>query len=353
MKKVLFATTAFAALAVGGSAMADITLYGSARLGLYYNDDLDNELQTTSRTRFGVTMSGETDSGITFGADMRADQVVDDGIDTADDGRAGEAFVSGAFGTLTFGDTNGADEQWVGDLVGDLSLTGLEDYDETAFISNGGNAGNDDAFNFGNNPDARPTVRYDFDIAGFGLSLSADSRLSDVGVGTGYSGPIAGFDLNIGLGYYNFEEFTFQSDEAETTLIDVDPDPLVDDIVEVPTANFAEVQAPGGEQYTAMLGFGAFGADMNVIYNNINFNGDAELETIGVGAEYTFQATTVGAFYRNALKGSGAGLDDLDGEDVWGVTAEYDLGGGAVVSGGVVQDYGDAWTGDFGINMSF
>ena len=85
MKKVLFASTAFAALAVGGAAFAQgITLYGSARLGLYYNDDADNKLQTTSRTRFGVTMTGETDSGITFGADMRADQVVDGSIDAAD-----------------------------------------------------------------------------------------------------------------------------------------------------------------------------------------------------------------------------------------------------------------------------
>jgi outer membrane protein OmpU len=349
MKKVLFATTALSALAVGGMAMADITLYGSARLGLYYDDDADNQLQTTSRTRFGVTMSGETDSGITFGADMRADQVVDDGIDTADDGRAGSAFVSGAFGTLSFGDTDAADEQWVGDLYGDLSLTGLNEYDETAFISNGGNAGDDDAFDFSNNPDARPTVRYDFDLAGFGFSLSSDSRLSDVGVGTGYSGTIAGFDLDLGLGYYSFEEFEFQTDDTDTIDIDIDGDGVPETIV---TDASVLVEAPSGEQFTAMLGFGVFGADMNVIYNDLNFDNDAGLQTLGVGAEYEFDAMTVGAFYRNALSADGD-LNDLDGEDVWGFTASYDLGGGARVAGGIVQNYSDVWLGDFGIDMSF
>lgn len=346
MKKVLFATTAFTALAVGGTAMADITLYGSARLGLYYDEAADDELTTTSRTRFGVTMSGETDSGITFGADMRVDNATDP-LDGTEDGRAGEAFVSGAFGTLTYGDTSGADEQWVGDLYGNLSLTGLQDYNETAFLSNGGSYADDDSFSFAPDPEARPTVRYDFDLAGFGFSLSADHDLDSVGVGTGYAGPVAGFDIEVGLGYYNFS--SFQVATPTTVTADIDNDGVLETVaVEGDTLTDVE----DGEQFTAMLGFGVLGADMNVIYNKATSQNDDEFETIGVGAEYAFDAITVGAFYRNITTARGS-LDALDGEDVWGLTGEYDLGGGAAIAGGVVQDYDDSWIGDFGINMSF
>ena len=39
------------------------------------NDDgeTDDDLRAVSRVRFGVNMTGETDSGITFGATIRAD----------------------------------------------------------------------------------------------------------------------------------------------------------------------------------------------------------------------------------------------------------------------------------------
>ena len=90
MKNVLFATTATAALLVGGVASAQgIALFGDARLGLGYNINNDGSIRTEtnddgsldtpddlraiSRVRFGVNMTGETDSGITFGATIRAD----------------------------------------------------------------------------------------------------------------------------------------------------------------------------------------------------------------------------------------------------------------------------------------
>ena len=64
--------------------------------------------------------------------------------------------MSGSWGTLTFGDTNGADEQWVGDVPGDYSLTGLGDLDETRFVSNGGSFGDDTGNNFAVEP-GRPS----------------------------------------------------------------------------------------------------------------------------------------------------------------------------------------------------
>ena len=102
-------------------------------------------------------MTGETDSGITFGATIRADNARGGQGDDTNGQSAGSVFVSGSWGTLTFGDTNAADEQWVGDVPGDFSLTGLADRDETPFISNGGEFGSESGSSFAANPNARPT----------------------------------------------------------------------------------------------------------------------------------------------------------------------------------------------------
>ncbi len=166
----------------------------------------------------GFNATGETDNGITFGATIRADNAIGGQGGTAGQ-TAGEVFVSGSWGTLTFGDTSAADENWVGDIPGNLSLTGLGDLNETFFISNGGGFGNDNANDFASNPTARPTIRYDFDLMGFGLSLSSNRDLSDIGVGAGYNGTFGAFDFGIGLGYYDFAEFEFIED---TDIIDVD-----------------------------------------------------------------------------------------------------------------------------------
>ncbi|MBA3324919.1 MAG: porin, partial [Rhodobacteraceae bacterium] len=214
MKKVLFASTALVGLSITSMASAEIALFGDARLGIGYNilnngsadPDDDEDLRAISRVRFGVTMTGESDAGITYGATIRADNSA--GGQGGEDGQlSGDVFLSGAWGTVTFGDTNGADEQHVGDAGGGVGLTGLGDFNETPYISNGGGFG-DDQLNFANNPEARPTVRYDFAFGGFGLSASTNRDLTDVGVGASYTADFAGGSVTGGLGYYDFESFT-------------------------------------------------------------------------------------------------------------------------------------------------
>ena len=153
-------------------------------------------------------MTGETDSRHHLRRDDPRGQRASGGQGGQDGQTAGSVFVSGAFGTLTYGDTNGADEQWVGDVPGDYSLTGLNELDETRFISNGGDFGNDSGASFADNPFARPTVRYDFDIMGFGISASSNRDLTDIVVGTGYAADFGGGSWSVGVGYNNFEGFT-------------------------------------------------------------------------------------------------------------------------------------------------
>ncbi len=236
--KLLAPTVSGAMLIAGGAAAQGIALFGDARLGLGYNVDNDggvvvdedggspDDLRAVSRVRFGVNLTGQTDGGITFGASILADEA--EGGEGGEDGQTeGEVFVSGAWGTLSFGDVDAADQQWVGDAPGNYSLTGLSDINETRFVSNGGSFGEDNGSHFAENPFARPTLRYDFDLENFGFSLSTNRDLNDIGVGAGYTADFAGGSWSVGAGYYTFESFVIVEDPELVIVEDENGNPVV------------------------------------------------------------------------------------------------------------------------------
>lgn len=351
MNKILFASAATAALVAGGMASAqdsgtDITLFGNARLGLGYNiannggalgteSEFEDDVRAVSRVRFGVNMTGTTDSEITFGATIRADNA--SGGQGGSNGQSeGNVFVSGSFGTLTFGDTSAADEQNVGDLPGNFSLTGLGDFNETLYISNGGSfdfEGDDTGLDFAEDPNARPTVRYDFEILGFTASASTDRDLEDIAVGASYTFAFGGNSFTGGIGYNDFSGFL---DEEAGSLFS------------------------GGEQYSAGLSGSLFVFDGGVIYTRTTGDGGSDFETLGVGLATTFEelgvaalgGSGIGAYYTRIIEATGS-VADADGDEAFGLTGEYDLGGGASVNTGIARTYGDATVADFGIKMSF
>jgi outer membrane protein OmpU len=135
MKKVLLATSILAATT--GFAAAEVATSGSARMGVYFDG---SDAYFTSRVRVSFAMSGESDSGLSFGASIRADQAGigngGDGTGTAapgDDMSAGSVYVKGAFGTLTFGDNDSASNALVGNVSG-VGLTGLGDMNELGYL---------------------------------------------------------------------------------------------------------------------------------------------------------------------------------------------------------------------------
>jgi len=376
MKKALFATTAASALLIGGIASAQgIALFGSARLGLGYNIanngsiltetndagevSTPDDLRAVSRVRFGVNMTGETDSGITFGATIRADNAV--GGNGGTNGQTeGSVFVSGSFGTLTLGDTNAADEQWVGDVPGDFSLTGLGDLDETRFVSNGGSFGADDGNNFASNPFARPTIRYDFDIMGFGMSVSSNRDLTDVGVGAGYAADFGGGSWSAGIGYNKYQGFTQVDGVQSVDVVDVDGN-----VVTIGAVNPGQ-EFPDGEQWSGGVSADydafAFGITYTKLNSDTSALGQWDADNLLVGASFTFDAWSVGLNYGKILSAAGD-LEALEGSDSYELSAQYDLGGGAALMGGVRRTYNlfnddgsdadAAYIGDFGISMSF
>jgi outer membrane protein OmpU len=336
MKRVLFATTAAAAMAAT-SVAADVTVFGDARLGLGYNvlrngdiipdqvtgiggqDAETDEIRAISRVRFGVRMTGETPTGITFGATIRGDNATGGAGAGAAGNTAGNVFVSGIFGTLTYGDIASAHQQHAGDLP-EIGLTGLGFFNELPYLGNRYHfataPGEDNILSF------RPIVRYDFDVAGFGVSVSTDSELNDIGVGASWSGQFGEGTFSIGGGYYD-------------------------------DANF--------EQWAVGASGGFAGFTGNVVYLNV----DGGLETVNVGLGTTFADIGFNAYYIHVLSdgfvhNAGDFLAILDpninvAEDdySWGIGATYDLGGGASLRGGYVKSYQGTDVADFGIQMAF
>ncbi|MCW1917267.1 porin [Rhodobacter sp. KR11] len=127
MKKILLATTVLAMTA--SVAAAEVAVSGSARMGIV-NDGTDTAF--SSRVRIVFAGSGTTDGGLSFGAEMRADQNGGNASGTANGDST--VFVSGSFGTLTMGDVaGGAADNLVGQVSG-VGYTGLGDNNEIGFL---------------------------------------------------------------------------------------------------------------------------------------------------------------------------------------------------------------------------
>ncbi|MCV2881965.1 porin [Actibacterium sp. XHP0104] len=182
MKKVLFATTAL--IATAGIASAEVKLSGMGTMGvldvegadaiIYHNVDLY------------VNMSGETDNGLSFSAFIEYDE----NEDAANLAKAGSGVsdgswvsVSGAFGTLTLGNTDGALDKRITEVHRIIGL----DYELW-----GGYVDNSDNQNI---------LRYDYQFGDFGFSASYADFDDATGVGINWSGDLGGMGASFGLAY--------------------------------------------------------------------------------------------------------------------------------------------------------
>jgi outer membrane protein OmpU len=169
MKNLLLASTALVMTA--GVAAADVSVSGNGRMGITYNSIAANTMAFTSRIRATISMSGETDGGLSFGGSFG----VHDAADAAA-GEAGSIYISGAFGKLSMGDVSGAAESVVGDLHG-AGLTGLGDLNELSYAGNVGGA-------------FRPTARYDYTTGALTFAISTDNPSASpntTSIGASYS----------------------------------------------------------------------------------------------------------------------------------------------------------------------
>ncbi|MEM9427026.1 MAG: porin [Pseudomonadota bacterium] len=305
MKKVLLASTALVMSA--GFAAADVSVGGDGRMGIIGGgtDDTatatvdETDLAFTSRIRISFAASGETDAGLAFGGSVRVDNYEDD---QATNGTEGSVFVEGTFGKISMGDVSGAPEAAVGDLSG-VGLTGLGDYNELTYLSNG----------------ERPAARWDYVTGDLGLHVSADNPgAADDTYGVAVTYSTGG--ISLGLGYED-------SDALDTGHI------------------VAGVTAALGD------------ATVKLVYGDAD---DIGFTQYGASVDFVTGATTVTAFWRTA------DVDGVADGDAYGIGVSYDLGGGAAIKAGYVDgdDISDPLDAafateledgryDFGISMSF
>ena len=351
MKNVLFASTALVAFA--GAASAEVTLSGFAEMGIFNNDSIGattaapapaTAIQTTDgETSFFTdidvtfTMSGETDGGLTFGASIDLDESGNGQPFESAGTQGGETiFLSGAFGTLTAGDTDGALDWALTEVA--FNSGSLND-DETVHAGYNGNSGLDGLYD-------GQILRYDYSFGDFGVALSAElndnaddpttvgvdeSQSDDVfGIGFKYQLDLGGSEIGLGLGY--------QTASMATTTGDVDLDTIGLSV------NGSIAGFNVGLSYMTFENYIPNSIADEGVFGDRQITPGQDTDQIGVGVGYTTGAISASLNYGKYDHDSGI---EADG---YGLTVGYDLGGGASVQLG----YSDSTVTDAaGVDTSF
>ena len=304
MKKILLASSAL--IATAGVAAAELSIKGSARLGLAYNEAATEELRIEQRMRVNFTGIAETDSGVKFEARIRleANEDANSAISGKGPGAAGFAVSTGGF-RLDVGNVSDVIDS--GDAVNyygyGVGFTGGIEY-AAPFYSTDINVGG-----FGAGGADATTIKAKYSAGDFTIAASyTDDKVADtaeVMVGVGYSFG----DYTVGLAYAD--------DEAlETGTVD-------------------------GDYVIATLGgtVGDFG------FSVIVGDGDSFTDTAyGVSAKYNISSATNLTF----VAADGGNADDA----TYGIGFSHSLGGGVTLAGGVGSDRGNTEA-DLGVKFSF
>jgi outer membrane protein OmpU len=269
---------------------------------------------TVGKNRVRITFkgSGETDGGLTYGFSQRAEQ--------SDSSSAGTQYISGAFGKITMGDIDGADEQLVGNLAG-VGFSGAGSHQNFAYQSTDHNIG------------------YSVSMAGVSFAASTDlvrgadstKTGSNSAMGLKWSGDMAGATVGIGLGTSKIGTLTENSMSASVAM-----GGLTIKAISHTNDNGAAVASIAAVASTA-TGVAHVGAVADV--NNY------DTDTTGLSISYAMDAMSVTAYTRTEET---QGVAD---KDYSGVGFSYNLGGATLKAGFV--DANDISTMDFGLNFSF
>ena len=311
MKKTLLTTTAIVAFA--SAASAEVTLSGSAELGFVggsaYDDPTtpavdEGKAQFMSNVDVKFTLSGETDNGLSFGASIDLDEA------TATKNSKEAVWVSGAFGRVTMGDTDGAMD-WALTEAGNMGNPGSLADNETTHVGYNGSY-LDGAYD-------GQIMRYDNTFGDFGVAISAELSDGEVGVSNGYAIglkynlALGGADLALGLGYQKAEL-------TAAAVVGLGGGAIGDGL----DATGVSVVANFDNGFTAGIEYTAFNADAPVA--GIISDGDH----VGVGLGYKTGAVSMHANY-GKYDFDDATIADTTG---YGLAVGYELGEGLSVLAG-------------------
>ena len=310
MKNILFATTALVATA--GIASADVSISGFAEIGVFDNGNGDMQLFNDIDVTFSMT--GETEGGMSFGASVDLDEISDVAVNAATDNNSAAgiaANISGSFGTVTLGDTDGASD-WA---LTETAIGGALADDHTAHAGYSGNSPLDGVSD-------GQILRWDNTVGAMGVAISfeqaADGATSDnddtVQIGLKYTMDAGSATIGLGIGYADAGTQTESGVTGDTNAMGI-------------SLSLASGNLTGVLNYSdgEVLGF------------------DTSHVALGLGV--TMDALTVGVNWGEF------DIDDVKTNGV-GLAVNYDMGGGAVFQLG----YGDGEGTDtmsMGLALSF
>ncbi len=356
-RTALLTTTALAFAA--GSAAAEVSLSGSAEMGIAGSKDDSTRFHTDVNVSF--SMSGETDGGITFSTKVD----LDDNDDSFADDAAGNIAVAigGPFGNLTMGDTDGAFDWALTEVFIGGSLR--DEHTDHMGKAPSGNAGLDGTHD-------GQILRYDNSIGDFGVALSAelDDEIdgSDgegktvFGFGAKYSMAMPG-DGSVGFG------FGYQRGDTKQGLGLLSSDTMNFSL----TAIGASANVSTGNGFQAIVNWSKADTDGSSLERlptdnpgrSVTQMGNASLTHVSFGVGYTTGPVTIGANWGQnktdaSFDRSVDWDDDTAGTDMqtnsvgeikatgFGFSATYDLGGGASLQLGIGNDTTDTTVPDDG-----
>ena len=362
MKRLLMATTA---LCLGaGTAAADVALSGSAEMGVAGSKDDSARFHTDVNVKFGL--SGTTDGGITFGSAIELAESGDGSPAVDDDDEHGgiSVFMKGPFGNVEMGDTDGAYDWALAEIVGVGGGAIRDDHEHGAYDGNGGLDGKHDG----------QILRYDIAI-GSGFEFGASVELSDdkdgqpggktydpiFGAGGKFSMPMNFGNLALGGG--------FQMGSFDHAIMDGHPDPADATKKRTIWGSGGPVAGHDGEVEGAIFGGSAkldvggadSGGSWHVIANGslmeadgsvthgpaaarVTTTADVEATYLGIGLGYAVGDLSMGVNFANKVTESTVDPNNRANADSTvlettvngvGFTAAYGLGGGAEIQFGV------------------
>jgi outer membrane protein OmpU len=266
-----------------------------------------------NRVRVSFAMAGETDGGLAYGASIRADNA---GGGNA--GTGGSQYISGAFGKLSMGDLNGADENAAGDISG-VGLSGLGDHNEVSYQA------------------ASHNIGYEYTVSGMTFGYSQDTAQktgSNSAMGISYSGSAGAASFSVGVGQSKVGTST------QTTMsVSATTGGLTIKAISSSNDNGPTVGAVAGTVQTAGV------AAANQYVAEAAQDTTPDTDTTGISLSYSMDAMSVSAFTKTV---STAGVADIDSS---GFGFSYDMGGATLKAG--VVDADDQQLIDFGVSFSF
>ncbi len=317
MKKILFASTAL--IATAGVASAELTIGGSARFGLAYDEAQADETRIEQRMRVNITGIAETDAGVKLEARFRLEANEDSHANDISGRGPGAAGFAVSFGGLRVDVGNVSNVLDSGDQVDYFGYgVGFTSFLEHNATFNGPATG------FGAGSADATTIKARYTVGDFSASLSYKETRAQAAVTTTDSNGdttvvtaavAADEEFQLGLGY------TFGAMSVGAVYSDTDS---------------------SGDYWVLGLA-GSTGA---LGYSIIIGDGDNQTDT-SIGASINYEISSATSI--RAMVSDGGNATDT----AFGVGFRHGLGGGVTLAGGVGSDASSNTKADLGVSFSF